>query len=188
MKLKLILLTAAIALSTATFTGCSTEDGTPADGTSATTTSTTTTTKNDLPTSKSEEQQTTTETEVTEEPIVEEYPDIWDVLPYIDETPAEDFKYEFTLDYGVGMEITGYKGKSTQIRIPDTIEGEPVVSVSSLGSGVTELILPDTVQQLSVDKKKLEYINIPKNLPTEDIFLMIIKVLKNYPQFIYQRV
>lgn len=56
------------------------------------------------------------------------YPEMYDVLPYIDETPAENFDYQYDGKLG-GMAITGYTGKSPKVRVPDTLEGEPVVKI-----------------------------------------------------------
>lgn len=99
---------------------------------------------------------------VVSEPDQEyQYPDMFDVLPYIDETPVSKFEYEYN-NYLGGMIITSYKGQSPKIRIPDTIEGEPVVRVD-LGefSGATHLYLPDTVTKVDGICYSLEYINIP---------------------------
>ena len=43
-------------------------------------------------------------------------------------TPASDFVYDMAPD-GQGVMITNYKGKSTTVVIPDTIEGLPVTQI-----------------------------------------------------------
>lgn len=90
-----------------------------------------------------------------------QYPDMFDVLPYIDETPVSKFEYKYNISLR-GMEITSYKGQSPKIRVPETIEGEPVVMVD-LGefSEATHLYLPDTVEQVEGYCGFLEYTNIP---------------------------
>lgn len=94
-----------------------------------------------------------------------QYPDMFDVLPYIDETPVSKFEYKYNSTLR-GMEITSYKGQSPKIRVPETIEGEPVVKVD-LGkfSGATHLYLPDTVERVEGDYcfRDLEYTNIPSS-------------------------
>lgn len=90
-----------------------------------------------------------------------QYPDMFDVLPYIDETPVSKFEYKYNISLR-GMEITSYKGQSPKIRVPETIEGEPVVMVD-LGEfrEATHLYLPDTVEQVEGYCGFLEYTNIP---------------------------
>lgn len=41
-------------------------------------------------------------------------------------TAASEFEYD---SYRDGMTITGYIGKSTEVRIPDKIKGKPVVEI-----------------------------------------------------------
>lgn len=152
MKLKLILLSAVIALGVVTLAGCSEGEETPSTGGAV---------QNSAPSTSG------TQADVVQNsqnaPVSSAnsgYPDIWDVLPYIDETPAEYFEYKYTTEYGGGMMITGYLAESPKVRVPATLEGEPVVSVS-LGKTVTELILPDTVQSFGISYKAIEYVNIP---------------------------
>ena len=102
--------------------------------------------------------------------------DMWDILPYIDETPASDFIYEITDEYGGGVMIMGYKGKSDGVRIPETLNGKPVVYVDVSESALKELILPDTVVELKSNNNSLEYINIPLEL--EGAYLAMCPALK----------
>jgi len=57
-------------------------------------------------------------------------------LPAIDETPVSDFEYRAIVG---GIEITGYTGTSIRVRIPETIEGLPVISISALGPSIGPL-------------------------------------------------
>ncbi len=91
------------------------------------------------------------------------YTAVFEVLPAIDETPVSMFTYKHTDDYGGGIKITGYSGSST-IRIPETIDGEPVVDADLSDSFVTELIIPGTLQSITVDGQYLQYYNITPNL------------------------
>lgn len=101
-----------------------------------------------------------------DQPVVEipeyEYPDIWEVLPYIDETPANRFEYEYDEEKD-GIVITAYLGSSTEIRIPDTIDGKPVVSADLGDIEVTQLIMPKTLCKLSCNREKIKYANFPSD-------------------------
>ena len=97
---------------------------------------------------------------------------IWDVLPEIPVTAASAFKYEYSSSYG-GMVVTDYLKESPKIRIPDTLEGEPVVYVDlyDCNKALTEIIMPDTVNGWKFNDKirsSLKYINYPRD--TEDHF------------------
>lgn len=83
---------------------------------------------------------------------------IWDVLPEIEDTPVSELVYEL-MAYGV--EVIGYTGKATEVKIPDKIEGESVVSVDLEAVEISELIMPDTVQRFSFNKESVKYINCP---------------------------
>lgn len=105
------------------------------------------------------------------------YDDMWSVLPYIDETPVSELIYSYVKEWN-GISVTGYRGNSHAIRIPEKIDGEHVVNVDMYRDngesdpdgfplftdfGVTELIVPDTVKDINVNKETIEYLNIPEN-------------------------
>lgn len=53
---------------------------------------------------------------------------IWDVMPEIPETDASAFEYEYDSELD-GVKVTDYLFESTEVRIPDTLDGKPVVEV-----------------------------------------------------------
>lgn len=133
-----------------------------------------------------EQTSTTTSEPITtteDEPPIEEA-SMWDYLPEIGVTPESYFVYEYTSEYGGGIKITNYNGSSTDIRVPDTIDGSPIVCVNldietanfndsliadgpistSLKLRVSELILPDTVRSFTVNVSNLNYVNIPSQI------------------------
>lgn len=87
---------------------------------------------------------------------------MFDFLPKIDYTPVEDLIYHYD-DNLVGIKVTRYTGDSDAVRIPDTIDGKPVVSVDLGLNQLNELILPDSVEELYFDYR-VKYINYPRNL------------------------
>lgn len=102
--------------------------------------------------------------------IKTDYKAMWKILPEIEETPIENFVYEYDVEAS-GMVITGYKVQSPKVRIPDKIEGEPVVGVNLPDSTITEIIMPDTVKRAVLNKTCLQYANYPLSLDTyEDLF------------------
>jgi len=61
--------------------------------------------------------------------------------------PAEMFLYNFDSEHN-GIRLTAYLGELTQLRIPDEIEGLPVVGITSAVfevGVVTDVIVPDTL-------------------------------------------
>lgn len=48
----------------------------------------------------------------------------------LEETPVEDFRYEYDAALQ-GVVIKGYTGTSIKVRIPDSIEGEPVTGIGA---------------------------------------------------------
>jgi hypothetical protein len=67
-------------------------------------------------------------------------------LPDFPVNAAADFEYEFDSELN-GIAITEYTGTSVKVRIPEEIEGEPVVSIGGFsGTGIIEVYIPDTVQ------------------------------------------
>jgi len=93
---------------------------------------------------------------------------IWDVLPEMSVTDTSSFTYKYDSKLG-GMVVTDYLNESPKVRIPDTLEGEPVVKIdfSGLKKELTQLIMPDSVVDFSLSSKiksALQYANIPKGM------------------------
>ena len=89
-----------------------------------------------------------------------QYPDMFDVLPEIEETPVSSFEYEYDAKLE-GMRITKYLGKIPKVRVPDKIEGEPVVAVNIGDAQITHLYLPDTVSEVECIEEYIKYANVP---------------------------
>ena len=87
-------------------------------------------------------------------------PDIWNYLPVIPASAEELFEYS---EEDGGVAVTGYTGSSMDIRIPEKIGGKPVVRVDLPAVQATELILPDSVKEFTIDYSRLKYINIPES-------------------------
>ncbi len=90
---------------------------------------------------------------------------IWDVLPEIPVTDASAFEYRYDSKLG-GMVITDYLRESPKVRIPDTLEGEPVVGIklytTSKHYTINELIFPDTIKEINLySVLGLQYMNFP---------------------------
>lgn len=66
-----------------------------------------------------------------------------------DKVPASDFEYKYNAELG-GVEITKYTGTLIKVRIPDKIEGEPVVSINGVfeDSGIISVYIPDSVTSI----------------------------------------
>jgi hypothetical protein len=86
----------------------------------------------------------------------------------IPENPASDFEYRTITG---GIEITGYKGSATEVRIPSIIEGAHVVSISGAfqnRSAITAVIIPDSVTNIGSNSfegcKSLTSIALPDGL------------------------
>lgn len=93
---------------------------------------------------------------------------IWNVMPEIPVTAEDAFKYEYNSEMG-GMVITDYLKESPKVRIPDTLEGEPVVYVNlyNCEKQITELVMPDSVVYFDLSDTttaSLQYINIPAGM------------------------
>ncbi|MDR2599417.1 MAG: leucine-rich repeat domain-containing protein [Oscillospiraceae bacterium] len=76
--------------------------------------------------------------EATPDPIIPN-------LPEIDENPVSDFEYRAIVG---GVEITQYIGTSIRVRIPELIEGVPVISIGERAfadTGIMEVIIPESV-------------------------------------------
>lgn len=89
------------------------------------------------------------------------YPTMWEVIPEITETPASDFDYYYS-NKNKGILITGYKGTSTEIMVPEKIDGKPVIKIdfdTSEPMRPTELIIPDTIEVSSsaIDTSEIKY-------------------------------
>ncbi|MBP3854829.1 MAG: leucine-rich repeat protein [Ruminiclostridium sp.] len=99
---------------------------------------------------------------ISSNPVVALSDDMWEVLPYIDETPLEYLDYYYRDDInGIYVDAVIQRG-ITKVRLPAYIDGQPVIAVDFSGSEVKELILPDTVLAAAVNKEIIEYINFPK--------------------------
>lgn len=97
---------------------------------------------------------------------------MWDVIPEIPVTDASAFTYEYDSELG-GMVVTDYLRESPKVRIPDILEGEPVVSVnfSKCSKEITQLVMPDSVKEFELSyttKCSLQYVNIPKSVTKID--------------------
>lgn len=92
---------------------------------------------------------------------------MWDFIPEIPVTDESAFKYNYDSEFG-GMVITDYLKESPKVRIPDTLEGEPVVGIDleSCEKQITELVVPDTalgINLSSTTEKSLQYLVIPSD-------------------------
>lgn len=85
---------------------------------------------------------------------------IWEVLPEIPETPAADFEYRM-LDDESGIKVTGYLGTGNAVRVPEMIDGKPVVEVRFSGLEVEEIIFPTSLEEAELWYCTAKYINIP---------------------------
>lgn len=103
---------------------------------------------------------------------------MWEVIPEIPETPASDFEYYYS-DKNKGILITAYTGTSTEIRIPDCIDGKPVTYIKSEKPiKVTELILPDTIVVGSPSLTALEASSTNMDDYTETFDISELKYMK----------
>lgn len=68
-----------------------------------------------------------------------------------EETPARDFQYEEIRD--IGIEITGYNGDNTIVKIPSEIDGKKVVKIGESAfeyrSDITDLAIPEGVTEVN---------------------------------------
>lgn len=85
---------------------------------------------------------------------------IWEVLPEIPETPAAELEYKL-LDDESGIKVTGYTGTGNAVRVPETIDGKPVVEVRFSELQAEEIILPTSLKEADIWECKPKYINIP---------------------------
>lgn len=95
---------------------------------------------------------------------------IWEVLPEIPETPASELEYSPLLKFNEetgeneesgGIKVTDYLGTGNAVRVPETIDGKPVVSVHFSKLEVEEIILPTTLQEALISHCTAKYMNIP---------------------------
>ncbi|MCL1807362.1 MAG: leucine-rich repeat domain-containing protein [Oscillospiraceae bacterium] len=66
------------------------------------------------------------------------------------ENPASDFEYKYDAAAG-GVVITKYIGTAIKVRIPEKIEGEPVVEIGKEAfnrSGIMEVYIPNSVTSI----------------------------------------
>jgi hypothetical protein len=88
---------------------------------------------------------------------------------YIESRENDLFKYDYCRD---GIVITGYKGTSTEVIVPEYIDGKPVISIWSLAfysNNIAESItLPKTLQRIEASgfyySQKLKELVIPENV------------------------
>lgn len=68
-----------------------------------------------------------------------------------EETPARDFQYEEIRD--IGIEITGYNGDNTIVKIPSEIDGKKVVKIGNEAfkyrSDITDIAIPEGVTEVT---------------------------------------
>jgi hypothetical protein len=83
------------------------------------------------------------------------------------ENPHSDFEYRYDSMLG-GVVLTKYKGVSTMVRIPDEIEGEPVVSIGKeafRNSEITNVYIPANVLRIGegafANCPKLSSVRVP---------------------------
>ena len=86
------------------------------------------------------------------------------------ENPASDFKYNYNASIN-GVEITEYIGSSGKVRIPEKIEGDPVIKIGGgafKDSGIVEVYIPNTVTYIGnyafYQCTKLNNITIPDSV------------------------
>lgn len=106
--------------------------------------------------------------EEVDTPVIEEQPV---VIPDVSGTvdPNVIFKYTET---SLGVIITGASGYSTELIIPNTINGKPVLSINApyafRYSSIEKLVIPDTVTSIKKysfrDADKLTELKLPSNL------------------------
>jgi len=82
-------------------------------------------------------------------------------------TPISEFKYQANAG---GISITEYTGTSIIVRIPNTIEGEPIRYISEgVFTGIKEIYIPDSVLSIgerAFQNSGLTSITLPANLIT----------------------
>lgn len=77
--------------------------------------------------------------------------EFWGDLYNIEAAPASDFTYSYDEAAG-GVVITDYNGKAVDVKVPDTIDGYPVVEIDFSKSTkiIESLILPDTIENIDL--------------------------------------
>lgn len=83
---------------------------------------------------------------------------IWEVLPECPETPAAELEYKITDD---GVKVTGYKGTGCAVRVPETIEGKPVIEVRFSELQAEEVIFPRSAESCTLSYCPAKYVNVP---------------------------
>lgn len=77
--------------------------------------------------------------------------------------PESDFEIKIADDLSF-VSVTGYKGKSNKIVVPETIQGLPVMYVSLVAPDATLLVIPSTAKLIDVsvgrDLKKGKYADV----------------------------
>ena len=70
----------------------------------------------------------------------------------LEENPEGDFKYKYDASIN-GVVITEYIGDKIKVRIPEKIEGEPVVAIGDRAfqnSGIMEIYIPNSVTLIGI--------------------------------------
>ncbi len=77
--------------------------------------------------------------------------EFWGDLYNIEAAPATDFTYRFDDELG-GVVITEYNGTAADVKVPDSIDGQPVVEIDFSKSTkiIESLILPDTIENVDL--------------------------------------
>ncbi len=77
--------------------------------------------------------------------------EFWGDLYNIEAAPASDFTYSYDESAG-GIVITDYNGNAADVKVPDTIDGQPVVEIDFSKSVkiIESLILPDTIENVDL--------------------------------------
>ena len=102
---------------------------------------------------------------------------MWDTIPKIDYTDVEALEYHYDASLE-GMVVDGYKLANPKVRIPDTIENEPVVAVNLKDYTITELLVPETVKMLSLNKETIQYANLPRDIQTDGTSTLYLRLEK----------
>lgn len=112
---------------------------------------------------------TTTAAEAEETYYTEETTeDVYDEPPVDTDVPAgKEFKYYFDEELN-GICITEYNGSAEELRIPEELDGKPVVLFKISGSGVKRVEIPNTITEIAngafSECASLESVTIPDSI------------------------
>jgi len=88
--------------------------------------------------------------------------------------PESDFAFT-VIDNGTAVEITGYVGSNTDVRIPDRIQGLPVTVIGAgafWGNQLTSVNIPDSVTHIGIRAfawNQLTSVSIPDSVTHIDM-------------------